>query len=210
MLSSLKSTKKKTTLTIRVKRAEKWNGKWRRRLQRCKRFLVIGQYNQTVKTDHKPQARKKSTWDQKNKYFKMRTITWETCSHTIHWVFRGILLQLYYHSLKYAYTWVSFMSLIPDPFSFSRASQKLPQRRLHHRKLRKTQFLPSWNKNLGSVIFSLWILFLSFPPTCFVKGTKRTASLRIHIDIVLLKSTRSYAVSLQTHKHSYINSQSNS
>ena len=122
--------KNKNTLTIRVKRAEKWNGKWRRRLQRCKRFLVIGQYNQTVRTDHKPQARKKSTWDQKNKYFKIRTITWETCSHTIHWVFRGILLQLYYSSLKHAYTWVFFMSLIPYPFSFSRASQKLPQRRL--------------------------------------------------------------------------------
>ena len=72
----------------------------------------------------------KNTWDQKNKYFKIRTITWETCSHTIHWVFRGILLQLYYSSLKYAYTWVFFMSLIPYPFSFSRASQKLPQRRL--------------------------------------------------------------------------------
>ena len=72
----------------------------------------------------------KNTWDQKNKYFKIRTITWETCSHTIHWVFRGILLQLYYHSLKYAYTWVSFMSLIPDSVSFSCASQKLPQRRL--------------------------------------------------------------------------------
>lgn len=132
----------------------------------------------------------------------MRTITWETCSHTIHWVFRGILLQLYYHSLKYAYTWVSFMSLIPDPFSFSRASQKLPQRRLHHRKLRKTQFLHSWNKNLGSVIFSLWILFLSFPPTCFVKGTKKTPSLKIQTDIVLPKSTRSYAGSLQTHTNS--------
>ena len=96
------------------------------------------------------------------------------------------------------------MGLIPALSSFSSAGKKLPQKVNITASCRKTQFLHSWNtENLASSnLFTTDFIF--FPPTCFVKGTKRTPSLKIQTDIVLPKSTRSYAGSLQTHTNSCI------
>ena len=94
------------------------------------------------------------------------------------------------------------MGLIPTLSSFSSAGRKLPQKVNITASYRKTQFLHSWNtENLASSnLFTTDFIFA--PPTCFVKGTKKTPSLKIQTDIVLPKSTRSYAGSLQTHTNS--------
>ena len=96
------------------------------------------------------------------------------------------------------------MGLIPTLSSFSSAGRKLPQKVNITASYRKTQFLHSWNtENLASSnLFTTDFIFA--PPTCFVKGTKKTPSLKIRTDIVLPKSTRSYAGSLQTHTNSCI------
>ena len=94
------------------------------------------------------------------------------------------------------------MGLIPTLSSFSNAGRKLPQKVNITASYRKTQFLHSWNtENLASSnLFTTDFIFA--PPTCFVKGTKKTPSLKIQTDTVLPKSTRSYAGSLQTHTNS--------
>lgn len=113
-------------------------------------------------------------------------------------VLRGLDVVYPVHNLKCPYAVMPFTGLIPTPSSSS-ANGRLPHGRLTSRSVEKNLKSASWEqRNLGSLIYSLQILFLSLPPICFVKGTEITASLKSQIDIVLPKSSRSYAGPLHT------------
>ena len=82
-----------------------------------------------------------------------------------------------------------------------------------HRRLTSHWVEENWksavleHRKFGSLIYSLQILFLSFPPTCFVKGTQGATLLKIQIDIVLPILTGAHAGSLQSHTNSCMKQQ---